>query len=56
MEQNKTGKPAFAAGRYLKYVIGEIVVLVITISIASKFNNSNESLPSLEGIKGWVIL
>jgi hypothetical protein len=41
----ETGKTS----KYLKYAIGEIVILVITFSIAFKFNNSNESLPSLEG-------
>ena len=55
MEQNKTGKPTFAkasAGRYFKYAIGEIVLVVIAILVALKFNNSNESFPSLEGTKG----
>lgn len=39
--ENKTGKPAFAAGRYLKYAIGEIVLVVIGILIALSINNWN---------------
>jgi hypothetical protein len=36
MEQNKTGK-------YFKYAIGEIVLVVIGILIALQINNLNES-------------
>ena len=39
---NNTGKPAFAAGRYFKYAIGEIVLVVIGILIALQINNVNE--------------
>ena len=39
---NKTGKPAFAAGRYLKYAIGEVILVVIGILIALQINNWNE--------------
>ena len=42
METGKTGKPAFAAGRYFKYAIGEIVLVVIGILIALQINNWNE--------------
>tara|TARA_R110001632_G_scaffold43376_1_gene109880 strand:+ start:40275 stop:41072 length:798 start_codon:yes stop_codon:yes gene_type:complete len=42
MNQNKTTKPAFAAGRYFKYAIGEIVLVVIGILIALQINNWNE--------------
>ncbi len=42
MEKNKTGKPALPAGRYLKYAIGEIVLVVIGILIALSINNWNE--------------
>jgi hypothetical protein len=49
MEQNKTGKPALPAspsgrqaGRYFKYAIGEIVLVVIGILIALQINNWNE--------------
>jgi len=40
---------------YLKYAIGEIVLVVIGILIMSKFKNNTKPLPSKEGIKGWVI-
>ncbi|MCC1483334.1 DUF6090 family protein [Winogradskyella immobilis] len=43
MEQNKTGKPALPAGRYFKYAIGEIILVVIGILIALSINNWNES-------------
>jgi hypothetical protein len=42
MEKNKTGKPAFVAGRYLKYAIGEIILVVIGILIALQINTWNE--------------
>lgn len=44
MEKNKTGKPAFPAVRYLKYAIGEIVLVVIGILIALSINNWNTDL------------
>ena len=40
--ENKTGKPAFAVGRYFKYALGEIVLVVIGILIALQINNWNE--------------
>lgn len=50
MEKNKpasrvgrTGKPAWSAGRYFKYAIGEIVLVVIGILIALSINNWNET-------------
>ena len=42
MENNKTGKTARPVGRYLKYAIGEIVLVVIGILIALQINNWNE--------------
>jgi len=39
---SKTGKPAWPAGRYLKYAIGEIILVVIGILIALQINNWNE--------------
>ena len=42
MEKNKTGKPAMPAGRYLKYAIGEIVLVMIGILLALQVNNWNE--------------
>ncbi len=40
--ENKTGKPALPAGRYFKYAIGEIILVVIGILIALQINNWNE--------------
>ena len=47
MEKNKTGK-------YLKYAIGEIVLVVIGILIALSINNWNEGRKSIQ--KGYEIL
>jgi hypothetical protein len=38
----KAGKPAYRTGRYLKYAIGEIFLVVIGILIALQINNWNE--------------
>ena len=43
MEKNKTGKPALPVGRYFKYAIGEIVLVVIGILIALQINNWNNN-------------
>ena len=40
--ENKTSKPALPAGRYFKYAIGEIALVVIGILIALQINNWNE--------------
>jgi hypothetical protein len=34
--------------------LGEIGLILIWLLIAPKLNNMHESLPSLEGIEGWV--
>ena len=39
LSEGKTGKPAGKAGRYLKYAIGEIILVVIGILIALQINN-----------------
>jgi hypothetical protein len=39
----KTVKPALQSGRYLKYAIGEIILVVIGILIALQVNNLNET-------------
>ena len=44
--ENKTGKATLPAGRYLKYAIGEIVLVVIGILIALQINNWNETRKS----------
>ena len=41
--ENKTGKPAWPVGRYFKYAIGEIILVVIGILIALQINNWNEN-------------
>ena len=38
MGKSKTGKPAYRAGRYLKYAIGEIILVVIGIIVAIQLN------------------
>jgi len=43
LTENKTAKPALPVGRYLKYAIGEIVLVVIGILIALQINNWNEN-------------
>jgi len=43
MEKNKTGKPAFAAGRYLKYAIGKILLVIIGILFALQINTWNSN-------------
>jgi len=52
--ENKTGKPAAMpsagkpAGRYLKYAIGEIVLVVIGILIALQINNWNQDRETIK--------
>ena len=41
--ENKTSKPALRAGRYLKYAIGEIFLVVIGILLALQINTWNEA-------------
>ena len=42
-DDNRPLKPAWPAGRYLRYAIGEIVLVVIGILIALQINNWNEN-------------
>ncbi len=46
LSAGKTGKPALPAGRYYKYAIGEVVLVVIGILIALSINNWNENQKS----------
>tara|TARA_R110000772_G_scaffold167360_1_gene279072 strand:- start:822 stop:1559 length:738 start_codon:yes stop_codon:yes gene_type:complete len=43
MEKNKPASPAGRTGKYLKYAIGEIILVVIGILIALSLNNWNEN-------------
>ena len=47
MEKNKTGK-------YLKYAIGEIVLVVIGILIALSINNWNENKKKKDTVKVYL--
>jgi len=49
--ENKTGKPALPAGRYFKYAIGEIILVVIGILIALGINNWNENRKNIQSEK-----
>ena len=40
---NRTEKPTSQTGRYIKYALGEIILVVIGILIALSINNWNES-------------
>ena len=42
-QAGKTGKPAWPAGRYFKYAIGEIVLVMIGILLALQINTWNEN-------------
>lgn len=42
IEQGKMGKPAGRTGRYFKYAIGEIVLVVVGILLALSINNWNQ--------------
>ena len=53
--ENKTGKPALPAGRYFKYAIGEIVLVVIGILIALQINNWNEFRKEREKEKAYMV-
>lgn len=46
--ENKTGKPTLSAGKYFKYAIGEIILVVIGILIALSINNWNQEIKSFK--------
>jgi len=50
LNEGKTSKPALPAGRYFKYAIGEIILVVIGILIALSINNWNEKRKSQENL------
>jgi len=53
--QGKTTNSALPAGSYLKYAIGEIVLVVIGILIALQINNWNEDSKNAKKEKGYLI-
>jgi Family of unknown function (DUF6090) len=54
MSNSKTGKPAFAPGRYLLYAIGEILLVVIGILIALQINIANEHRKEQNALKSQL--
>jgi hypothetical protein len=54
MEKNKTGKPAWPVGRYLKYAIGEIILVVLGILIALQINNWNENRLTNKAVESYL--
>jgi len=42
-QSSKTGKPTLPAGRYFKYAIGEILLVIMGILIALQINNWNQN-------------
>ena len=55
LNENKIGKPASPAGRYLKYAIGEIILVVIGILLALQINNWNESKKNCEKVDKLLV-
>ena len=55
LSEGKTGNSAFAAGRYLKYALGEIILVVIGILIALQINNWNEEQKTNKWEKRFLI-
>lgn len=51
LSEGKTSEPAWPAGRYLKYAIGEIFLVVVGILIALQVSNWNERRKELLGIE-----
>ena len=42
LSEGETGKPALPAGRYLKYALGEIVLVMAGILLALQVNSWNQ--------------
>lgn len=56
IEKNKTGKPALQAGRYFKYAIGEIILVVIGIVIALQLNIAQQNSSNQKKLNKYVSL
>ncbi|WP_133085484.1 DUF6090 family protein [Winogradskyella aurantia] len=52
--KNKTGKPAHQTGRYLKYAVGEIILVVIGILIALSISDWNENRKNILSEKRYL--
>ena len=53
-DDNRPLKPAWPAGRYMRYAIGEIVLVVIGILIALQINNWNERRKGIVEMKYYL--
>jgi hypothetical protein len=51
----KAGKPAMPIGRYLKYALGEIVLVMIGILLALQVNNWNENRKAYNKYKSYLL-
>jgi hypothetical protein len=54
MENNKTAKSTWPIGRYFKYAIGEIVLVVVGILIALQINNWNQVRKDKNMIRDYI--
>ncbi|MDG5492004.1 hypothetical protein [Psychroserpens sp. SPM9] len=50
LTENKTGKPVSRTGRYFKYAIGEIILVMIGVLLAIQANNLNEARKKNESV------
>ena len=55
LRSGNTKKPALPAGRYMKYAVGEILLVVIGILIALQINNMNEVSKENRNLNEYLI-
>ena len=55
LKNGKTGRPASPVGRYFKYALGEIALVVIGILIALQINNWNQSVKDNNALNQYLI-